>query len=100
MLSFVGVYSLRNSAVDCLMAAGFGVLGLVLKRLELPVVPIVLGMVLGGIMETRLRAAMARVQSPLDFVDRPVAAILAAAILGVIVLHVVSVLRGRGRGAP
>ena len=32
-LSFVGVFSLRNSAVDCAIAAGFGVLGLV-KRLN------------------------------------------------------------------
>ncbi|MFV0492799.1 MAG: tripartite tricarboxylate transporter permease, partial [Pseudorhodobacter sp.] len=51
-LSFVGVYSLRNSATDCALAAGFGVLGYILKRLNLPVVPIILGMVLGGIMET------------------------------------------------
>ena len=47
-LSFVGVYSLRNSATDCFMAAGFGLFGFVLKRLQLPAVPIILGMVLGG----------------------------------------------------
>ncbi|MEC7763197.1 MAG: tripartite tricarboxylate transporter permease [Pseudomonadota bacterium] len=86
-LSFVGVYSLRNSVVDCAMAAGFGVLGLVVKRMNLPVVPIVLGMVLGGIMEVKLRAAMARVKTPLDFVDRPIAAILAIAIVLLIVGH-------------
>ena len=39
-LSFVGVYSLRNSMTDCAIAAGFGVFGLILKRLNLPVVPI------------------------------------------------------------
>ena len=33
-----------------------------------------LGMVLGGIMETKLRSAMARVKTPLDFIDRPIAA--------------------------
>ena len=41
-LSFVGVYSLRNSAVDCAIAAGFGVFGFILKRLNLPIVPIIL----------------------------------------------------------
>lgn len=87
-LSFVGVYSLRNSVVDCAIAAGFGVLGLVLKRLNLPIVPIVLGMVLGGIMEVKLRSAMIRVKTPLDFVDRPIAAFLAAMIVLVIVLHI------------
>ncbi len=94
-LSFVGVYSLRNSITDCAMAAGFGVLGVVLKRLGLPVVPIILGMVLGGIMEVKLRSAMARVKTPLDFIDRPIAAILFALILLVIALHVRSLFRAR-----
>lgn len=87
-LSFVGVYSLRNSVVDCAIASAFGVLGLVLKRLNLPIVPIILGMVLGGIMEVKLRSAMIRVKEPLDFVDRPIAAILAIMIILVIVMHI------------
>lgn len=87
-LSFVGVYSLRNSATDCAMAAGFGVFGVILKRLGLPVVPIILGMVLGGIMEVKLRSSMARVKTPLDFIDRPIAAILFGLIILVIALHV------------
>ena len=87
VLSFVGVYSLRNSVTDCAIASVFGVLGVILKRLNLPIVPIVLGMVLGGIMETKLRSAMARVKEPLDFIDRPIAAILFAIILIVIAIH-------------
>ncbi|MES0826872.1 tripartite tricarboxylate transporter permease [Ruegeria sp. SCP11] len=87
-LSFVGVFSLRNSVTDCAIAAGFGVFGLILKRLNLPIVPIILGMVLGGIMEVKLRSAMARVKTPLDFIDRPIAAILFVMILGIILLHI------------
>ncbi|RLJ98559.1 tripartite tricarboxylate transporter permease [Ruegeria conchae] len=87
VLSFVGVYSLRNSITDCALAAGFGVFGLILKRLDLPIVPIILGMVLGGIMEVKLRSAMARVKTPLDFVDRPIAAILFGLILLILILH-------------
>ncbi|MEW2915787.1 tripartite tricarboxylate transporter permease [Ruegeria sp. ANG10] len=87
ILAFVGVYSLRNSITDCAIAAGFGVFGLILKRLDLPIVPIILGMVLGGIMEVKLRSAMARVKSPLDFVDRPIAAILTALIVLILLLH-------------
>jgi len=87
-LSFVGVYSLRNSVIDCAIASGFGIFGLILKRLELPVVPIVLGMVLGGIMEVKLRTSFTRVKTPLDFVDRPIAAILALSIVLVIALHI------------
>jgi putative tricarboxylic transport membrane protein len=87
-LGFVGVYSLRNSATDCAIAAGFGVFGLILKRLNLPIVPIVLGMVLGGIMEVKLRSSMARVKTPLDFIDRPIAMIIFCLILLVIGMHV------------
>jgi len=87
ILSFVGVFSLRNSFTDCILAAAFGVLGFVLKRLSLPVVPIILGMVLGGIMEVKLRSAMARVKTPLDFIDRPIAAVLFAIIMLVLILH-------------
>lgn len=85
MLSFVGIYSLRNSPTDCLIAAGFGVFGLILKRLNLPTVPIILGMVLGGIMEVKLRASMGRVESLWDFVDRPITALLVAAILIIVI---------------
>lgn len=87
VLSFVGVYSLRNSVTDCLIAACFGIFGFVLKRLSLPAVPIILGMVLGGIMEVKLRAGMARVKTPFDFIDRPVAMILFLMILGVLFIH-------------
>ncbi|MEM7195252.1 MAG: tripartite tricarboxylate transporter permease [Pseudomonadota bacterium] len=94
-LSFIGVYSLRNSITDCGIAAGFGILGLVLKRLQLPVVPIVLGMVLGGIMEVKLRSSLARVKTPLDFVDRPIAAVIFGLIVLVIVVHCITWWKGR-----
>ncbi|MEQ9694588.1 tripartite tricarboxylate transporter permease [Shimia sp. SDUM112013] len=87
VLSFVGVYSLRNSVTDCIIAACFGIFGFVLKRLSLPAVPIILGMVLGGIMEVKLRAGMARVKTPFDFIDRPIAMILFLMILGVLFIH-------------
>ena len=81
LLSFVGVYSIRNSTVDCMIAAAFGLLGYVLKRLNMPIVPIILGMVLGGIMEVKFRTSMARVREPLDFIDRPIAFFLFCLIL-------------------
>jgi putative tricarboxylic transport membrane protein len=77
------------------MAAVFGVLGYILKRLSMPSVPIVLGMVLGGIMEVKLRAGMARVKEPLDFIDRPVAFILFLIIIVVLAIHVRRVLLDR-----
>lgn len=87
-LSFVGVYSLRNSFTDCLIATAFAVLGVILKRLNLPIVPIVLGMVLGGIMETKLRSALPRLKTPLDMIDRPIAMIIFGIIVFVLVVHI------------
>lgn len=94
-LSFVGVYSLRNSATDCLIAAGFGLFGFILKRLSLPAVPIILGMVLGGIMEVKLRSGMARVKEPLDFINRPISFILFTIIILVLASHILRVWRDR-----
>ena len=88
LLSFVGVYSLRNSITDCLIAAGFGLFGFVLKRLSLPIVPIILGMVLGGIMEVKLRSSMNRVKDPLDFIDRPISFLLFVVIVLVLVAQI------------
>ena len=80
----------------------FGVFGFILKRLDLPIVPIILGMVLGGIMEAKLRTSMARVKTPLDFIDRPIAFILFAVILAVLGAHLWSLWRQarRGDGKP
>lgn len=93
LLSFVGVYSLRNSLTDCMIAAGFGVLGLVLKRLNLPIVPIILGMVLGGIMEVKLRSALPRLKSPLDMIDRPIAFTLFTIIVLILAFHIRALVR-------
>jgi len=93
LLSFVGVYSLRNSLTDCMIAAGFGVLGLILKRLNLPIVPIILGMVLGGIMEVKLRSALPRLKTPFDMIDRPISFIIFAIILLVLALHIRTLVR-------
>lgn len=90
ILSFVGAYAMRNSLTDVAVTAGFGVIGFILRRIDMPIVPIIMGMVLGAIMENKLRTAMMRVNSPLDFVNRP----LAAALFGLIVLVILMHLRG------
>lgn len=79
--SLIGVYSLRNSLTDVAVASAFGVFGFILKRLDYPTSPIILGIVLGKLMEDRLRTAMARVRDPLDFIERPIAMILFAMIV-------------------
>ncbi|HET8791646.1 MAG TPA: tripartite tricarboxylate transporter permease [Modicisalibacter sp.] len=59
LIAFIGIYSLSNSAFDLYLMLAFGVLGYVLNKLEIPTVPVVLGLLLGGQMEYNLRRAMA-----------------------------------------
>ncbi|TCI00571.1 tripartite tricarboxylate transporter permease [Roseococcus sp. SYP-B2431] len=58
-LSFGGVYAVSNSAFDLLMAIGFGIMGWLFRKLDIPLVPIVLGFVLGRMLEDNLRRALA-----------------------------------------
>ncbi|GIT90016.1 tripartite tricarboxylate transporter TctA [Jannaschia pagri] len=58
MVSFVGIYSLTGSYFDLLLVVVFGVLGYVLRKLDIPTVPVILGILLGGKMEKQLRDAM------------------------------------------
>ncbi|MEO3431319.1 tripartite tricarboxylate transporter permease [Pelagibius sp. CAU 1746] len=58
MVSFVGIYSLSGSYFDLLMMVGFGVLGYFLRKLDVPTVPVILGILLGNAMEDNLRRAM------------------------------------------
>jgi len=58
MVSFTGIYSLTGSYFDLLMLVGFGVLGYFLRKLDVPTVPVILGILLGGNMEDALRRAM------------------------------------------
>ncbi|MGI9492188.1 MAG: tripartite tricarboxylate transporter permease [Geminicoccaceae bacterium] len=58
MVSFVGIYSLSGSSFDLLLMIAFGMLGFFLRKLDVPTVPIILGILLGNQMEDSLRRAM------------------------------------------
>ena len=58
MVSFVGIYSLSGSYFDLLLMVGFGILGYTLRKLDIPTVPVILGILLGRHMEDALRRAM------------------------------------------
>ena len=58
MISFVGIFSLSSSYFDLLLMIGFGVLGFILRKLDIPTVPVIMGILLGGNMENALRRAM------------------------------------------
>lgn len=57
-ISFVGVYSLSRSTFDLAVMVGFGIFGYLLRKFEVSLVPLVLGMLLGTNMENNLRRAL------------------------------------------
>jgi putative tricarboxylic transport membrane protein len=59
VLSIVGVYSTHASAFAVLMMLGIGVIGWLLRKLGFDMAPIILGFVLGRVMEVNLRNALA-----------------------------------------
>ncbi|GAB2794395.1 tripartite tricarboxylate transporter permease [Halomonas shantousis] len=58
MVAFVGIYSISNSTFDLYFMVAFGVAGYFLRKLEIPLVPIILGLLLGPEMEKNLRHAL------------------------------------------
>jgi putative tricarboxylic transport membrane protein len=68
----LGIYSVNNSFVDLMIMYAIGVLGFFMRRLDIPVAPMVLGVILGQLMEVQFRRAMAANQGDLTvFVTRP-----------------------------
>ena len=55
---FAGAFSVNSSYFDLGVALVFGILSWVLRKLELPAVPVLLGMVLGNMTETNFRRAL------------------------------------------
>lgn len=58
MVSFVGIYSLSGSYFDLLLMIVFGIVGWLFRKMDIPTVPIILGILLGNNMEDALRRAM------------------------------------------
>jgi putative tricarboxylic transport membrane protein len=71
----IGVFSLSNNPFDCLLMAAFGLLGYVCVKLECEPAPMILGFILGPLMEENLRRAMLLSRGdPLVFFQKPISA--------------------------
>jgi len=67
----VGVFALNNVGFDLWTLFLFGLLGYVMRSLGFPVVPVVLGVVLGSIAENSLARVVAISSDPTPFLTRP-----------------------------
>ena len=90
----IGVYSLSNSVFDVYMTALFGFMGYVFIKLECEPAPLMLGFVLGPMMEENLRRAMLLSRGdPMTFFTRPISLGLLLAAGGLLLLIVAPTLR-------
>jgi putative tricarboxylic transport membrane protein len=72
ILSFLGAFSYQNSITDVFIAIVFGILGYIMHKRKYPVACLIIGMVLGPIMESNFqRALLLSDGSYLTFLNRP-----------------------------
>ncbi|RDI61880.1 tripartite tricarboxylate transporter permease [Microvirga subterranea] len=73
LICCIGVYSLKSSALDVIVATFFGLMGFVFYRLKCEPAPLLLGFILGPMIEENLRRALLISHgSPVVFVDRAI----------------------------
>ncbi|MBU1351048.1 MAG: tripartite tricarboxylate transporter permease [Gammaproteobacteria bacterium] len=100
-VSAVGVYSVHATTFDLLLMAGFGVAGYLLRKQGMPMAPLILGFVLGDMMEQNLRRALSITNGELGIlVESPISISLwIGAIAMVAVPQLLRILARRKRGA-
>jgi putative tricarboxylic transport membrane protein len=97
----IGSYAVHSSMIDIWYMLIFGVVGYVFKKLDYPLAPLVLALVLGDLAENALRQSLIMSQGSLAiFFTRPIAGVITAAALFFFLLPVLTPWWRRWRGAP
>jgi len=98
VLICMGVYSLNNNVFDVWLTLIIGVVGYVMRLFRFEPAPLLLGFVLGPMMEEQLRRTMLLSRGdPMVFLERPISATLLAITAVIIVLALYSTARSRRR---
>lgn len=91
VIAAVGAYSLSNSFTDVLLLFVFGGLGFLMRRLDIPLIPLILAAILAPKMEESLRQAIMLSDGDWStFLTRPISAVFLAAGLLIIVADIIS----------
>lgn len=89
-LCVIGAYGINNRLFDVACMLAFGVLGWVMKKASLPITPLLLGFILGPIIEVNLRRGLMRTQGDFTpFFTQPISGAILAVTLCVVVVTVV-----------
>jgi putative tricarboxylic transport membrane protein len=88
-ISVIGVYSTSGSLFDVWLLAAFGLLGYVMRKLDYPSAPLILGLVLGGPLERALRQSLMMSDGSVSIlVSRPVSAVMLSLALLILLIPV------------
>lgn len=79
VLTVTGAFSIANTPFDIFVVIAFGLFGYMMRKLDFPIPPLVIGLVLGNLAETNLRRAMLLSSgNPLIFFTRPLSVLIIA----------------------
>jgi TctA family transporter len=94
--SAIGIYSVNTSSFEIYLTAAFGIFGFICMKLGFPLAPMLLGYVLGPMMEENLRRSMLQSGGdPSVFVTRPLSLVFIIATVLILVVMVVPAVRER-----
>jgi TctA family transporter len=92
----IGAFSLANSTFDVFLLSLFGVVGYVLRKLDCEPAPLLLGFILGPMMEENLRRAlMINGGDATVFFTRPISCVLLIAAVALLVMVLLPSIRAR-----
>ncbi len=82
IFSIVGAFAIRSSVFDIGVIILFGILGFLMEKVEIPLPPMILGLILGPMIEENLRVGLIKTDgSFLPFISRPISIVLFSIIM-------------------
>lgn len=88
-LCIIGPYAIQSRIFDIWVVVAFGILGYGLRLMNYPMAPLVLGIVLGELLDRNLRRALVLANGDYwPFITRPISAVIALAILAMILTQI------------
>lgn len=90
VLCVIGAYGINNRLFDVGCMLAFGVLGWVMKKAAMPITPLLLGFILGPIIEVNLRRGLMRAQGDFTpFITQPISGAILAVTLCIVVITII-----------
>jgi putative tricarboxylic transport membrane protein len=98
VLCIIGPYAITQRLFDVWVMIGFGIAGFLLREMRFPMAPLVLGLILGDLLDKNLRRALTLSDGdPTPFFTRPISAVLWIVTLFLILSAIPAVRRAIGR---